>query len=63
MAMAKQNLGRDPHGNGRSHAQANVGFRWLNIALKVELCGHGQHGHGRILINDTAKQQSPASSW
>ena len=23
--------------------------------------GHGQHGHDRILINDAAKQQNPAS--
>ena len=23
--------------------------------------GHGQHGYGRILINDAAKQQNPTS--
>ena len=23
--------------------------------------GHGQHGHGRILINDAAKQRNPTS--
>ena len=23
--------------------------------------GHGQHGHGRILINDATKQQNPTS--
>jgi hypothetical protein len=27
----------------------------------VDQDGHGQHGHGRILINDAAKQQNPTS--
>jgi hypothetical protein len=27
----------------------------------VDQDGHGQHDHGKILINDAAKQQNPAS--
>ena len=38
--------------------------RWPNGPVyypKVDQDGHGQYGHGRILINDAAKQQNPTS--
>ena len=38
--------------------------RWRSGPIyhpKVDQDGHGQHGHGRILINAAAKQQNPTS--
>ena len=38
--------------------------RWRSGPIyhpKVDQDGHGQHGLGRILINDAAKQQNPTS--
>ena len=41
-----------------------VACRWHNGPIyhpKVDQDGHGQQDHGRILINDAAKQQNPTS--
>ena len=38
--------------------------RWRSDPIyhpTVDQDGHGQHGHGRILINDAAKQRNPTS--